>query len=141
MPSTTSSADAPANTPADAPASASAANEPSWRQRGQAYRTALLSTDVEGGGSDFVQLNASVPIPKYYQVSRRAYHQFRAGCGHVDDRNADEIYLQGNRLIKFLAAVLPLHPQYGSDREELIRAREECRLMLADVGRLLAAVA
>ena len=54
---------------------------------------------------------------------------------------ADEMYLQGNRLIKFLTAVLPLHPQYHSSHEDLVEAREECQLMLADVGRLLATVA
>ena len=45
--------------------------------------------------------------------------------------------------LAFLAAVLPLHPQYGSSDHdvELIAAREECRLMLADVGDLLGQVA
>lgn len=59
-----------------------------WRLPGQHHRSYLLSTDEETGGSDFT-LNATVPITKYYQVSRRAYHQFRDSVAHMNDNNGE----------------------------------------------------
>mmetsp|Transcript_3208 Transcript_3208/g.6947 ORF Transcript_3208/g.6947 Transcript_3208/m.6947 type:complete len:775 (+) Transcript_3208:503-2827(+) len=111
-----------------------------WRLPGQHHRSYLLSTDEESGGSDFT-LNATVPIGKYYQVSRRAYHQFRDSVVHMNDNNVDEIYLMGNRLIKFLTSVLPQHSQYGSNHEDLVEARDEVKLVLVEAGRMLSEVA
>lgn len=115
-------------------------SDPSWRLPGQSYRSALLSEDEHTGGSHFV-LNPTVPIAKYYQVSRRAYHQFRDSCAHLNEHNVDEVYLMGNRLIKFLTSTLPQHSQYGSSHEDLIEARDEVKLVLVDAGRLLGDVA
>ena len=63
-------------------------SDPSWRLPGQSYRSALLSEDETTGGSHFV-LNPTVPITKYYQVSRRAYHQFRDSCAHLNEHNGE----------------------------------------------------
>jgi len=81
MASPTTTAAATATTPASKV-------DPSWRLPGQRYRTYLLSDDEHNGGSQF-ELNAAVPITKYYQVSRRAYHQFRDSCQHVNEHNGE----------------------------------------------------
>ena len=97
-----------ANTTNAAGGDAAETSSPSWRRPGQAYRTALLTTDADSGGSSFVQLNASVPISKYYQVSRRAYHQFRDGCAYVNDHNGEsatyylEVHARASSLVSYL---------------------------------------
>ena len=70
------------------PVTSATSGDPSWRLPGQAYRSALLSEDEHTGGSHFV-LNPTVPITKYYQVSRRAYHQFRDSCAHLNEHNGE----------------------------------------------------
>ena len=79
--------------PTTAPSATSAVAKPnnddsSWRLPGQSYRSSLLSEDEITGGSSFV-LNPTVPITKYYQVSRRAYHQFRDSCGYLNEHNGE----------------------------------------------------
>ena len=73
---------------AAAPVTPTTSGDSSWRLPGQAYRSALLSEDEHTGGSHFV-LNPTVPITKYYQVSRRAYHQFRDSCAHLNEHNGE----------------------------------------------------
>ena len=74
--------------PATTSTTATTNDDSSWRLPGQSYRSSLLAEDEITGGSSFV-LNPTVPITKYYQVSRRAYHQFRDSCGYLNEHNGE----------------------------------------------------
>lgn len=80
-----------------------------WRKYGERRRKDLLDNDKKEGGTTF-NLSKRCSIKRYFELSERVMDQFNTSF--ENDKDIENTFIMGNRLLSFLTEALPQHPSY-----------------------------
>mmetsp|Transcript_2009 Transcript_2009/g.4449 ORF Transcript_2009/g.4449 Transcript_2009/m.4449 type:complete len:728 (+) Transcript_2009:237-2420(+) len=110
-------------------------DESRWRSHGKARRRKLLEEDQRNGGRDF-SMTFDCSVQRYFSVAHWALEQFHqlyqnsSSSSTDNEKELEELYLMGHRIVSFLTECLPQHPGLG--RAPLVRHRSKQELNLLE---------